>query len=144
MELKAAGRTILFASHRMEQVEQLCDDICLISSGRVVLSGSLRAIKKAYGRNHIVVEFEGEDTFVDALEKMGWVKVELRNQHRVELKLLDTVKPAEVLRFILDHVLGFDPSGLLFLLCWGLCFWWGLWHFLWLFLITQQKLRQSA
>ena len=104
MELKAAGRTILFASHRMEQVEQLCDDICLISSGRVVLSGSLRAIKKAYGRNHIVVEFEGEDTFVDALEKMGWVKVELRNQHRVELKLLDTIKPAEVLRFILDHV----------------------------------------
>ena len=37
LEERAAGRTILFASHRMEQVEQMCDDLCLIARGKVVL-----------------------------------------------------------------------------------------------------------
>ena len=37
-ELREAGKTVLFASHRMESVEQLCDDLCLMANGRVVLS----------------------------------------------------------------------------------------------------------
>ena len=41
LELKEDGRTILFASHRMEQVEQLCDDICLISEGQILVNGPL-------------------------------------------------------------------------------------------------------
>src|SRR5690625_1242910 len=39
IELKSAGKTILFSTHRMEQVEQMCDDICLFNNGKVVLTG---------------------------------------------------------------------------------------------------------
>ncbi len=46
LELRDEGRIVLFASHRMEQVEQLCDDICLIANGRIVLDGSVRDVKK--------------------------------------------------------------------------------------------------
>src|SRR6201990_3517705 len=45
IELKKAGKTILFSTHRMDQVERLCDSICLIDHGRVVLEGDLKKIK---------------------------------------------------------------------------------------------------
>ncbi len=48
LELKSKGRTILFSTHRMEQVEKLCDAICLVDQGRAVLEGSMRAVKSRY------------------------------------------------------------------------------------------------
>ena len=47
LELKKAGKTILFSTHRMDQVERLCDSICLVNQGKAVLEGELREIKVA-------------------------------------------------------------------------------------------------
>ncbi len=47
-ELVAEGTTILLSSHRMEQVEELCEDICIIDRSRSVVAGNLRAIKRAW------------------------------------------------------------------------------------------------
>ena len=41
LELKEQGRTILFSTHRMDQVEKLCDAICLVNHGRAVLQGGI-------------------------------------------------------------------------------------------------------
>ena len=59
LELKDQGKAILFSTHRMDQVEKLCDSICLINNGEAVLAGNLREIKSRYERNHVIVEFEG-------------------------------------------------------------------------------------
>jgi ABC-2 type transport system ATP-binding protein len=64
MELRAAGRAILFSTHRMDQVEKMCDSITLIHRGRVVLEGSMRDIKSAYPRNRVDVVFEGDNSFL--------------------------------------------------------------------------------
>ena len=48
---KAAGKTVLFSTHIMEQAEKLCDHIALVARGRVVLSGDLAAIKRERGGN---------------------------------------------------------------------------------------------
>lgn len=64
LELKRAGKAILFSTHRMDQVERLCDSICLIDGGRAVLSGSMREVKSRYPRNHVVIDFEGDDSFL--------------------------------------------------------------------------------
>ncbi len=64
IELKNAGRAILFSTHRMDQVEKLCDSICLINGGEAVLTGSVREIKSRRPRNHVVIDFEGDDTFL--------------------------------------------------------------------------------
>src|SRR5690606_28490355 len=74
-ELRAAGRTVLFASHRMEQVEQLCDDLCLIAEGRVVLAGVLRDVKRRFGRGTVTVAFDGGDAWLDGLAAEGAVEV---------------------------------------------------------------------
>ena len=64
LELKAEGRAIIFSTHRMDQVEKLCDSICLVDHGRAVLAGRVREIKASYERNRVVVEFEGSAEFL--------------------------------------------------------------------------------
>ncbi|NNE47069.1 MAG: ATP-binding cassette domain-containing protein [Rhodothermales bacterium] len=96
-ELKEDGRTILFASHRMEQVEQLCDDICLVSDGRVVLDGALRDVKNSFGRDVINLEFSGSTDFLTQLETVGNIRVINKTQNRAEVRLLDGTEPRVVL-----------------------------------------------
>ena len=65
IEQRKAGKTILFSTHRMDQVEKLCDAICLIDHGRAVLQGELRAVKARFGRNHVQIEYEGDGDFLE-------------------------------------------------------------------------------
>lgn len=63
LELNAAGKTIIFSSHRMDQVEEICQDIVLINRGRLVLHGNLKQIKKSMGRNILRLSLEGNQDF---------------------------------------------------------------------------------
>ena len=64
LELKNQGNAVLFSTHRMDQVEKLCDSICLINKGEAVLSGGMREIKSRYERNHLIVQYEGPNGFL--------------------------------------------------------------------------------
>lgn len=59
LEQRDRGATVVLSTHRMEQVEALCESICLIHHGRPVLSGVLADIKAGYGRNTIALEYRG-------------------------------------------------------------------------------------
>ena len=72
-DLRAQGRTVLFSTHRMDQVEKLCDAIALIYQGKLVLSGSMREVKSRYPRNRVQTVFTGDDSF-------------LRSRHVVEAR----------------------------------------------------------
>ena len=64
ISLRKDGKAILFSTHRMDQVEKLCDSIALISRGKLVLAGSMREVKSAYPRNRIQMNFTGSDAFL--------------------------------------------------------------------------------
>ena len=64
IELRRAGKAVLFSTHRMDQVEKLCDNIALISGGKLILSGSMREIKSMYPHNRIVIHFVGDAGFL--------------------------------------------------------------------------------
>src|SRR6201999_2475485 len=68
LELKDQGKAIIFSTHRMDQVEKLCDSICLINKGQAVLGGRVREIKSRYERNTVIVEFEGDAGFLSSSE----------------------------------------------------------------------------
>jgi ABC-2 type transport system ATP-binding protein len=102
MELKTSGRTILFASHRMEQVEQLCDDLCMVSNGQIVLDGALREVKRSFGKNTLQLDFEGSDAFLDHLVSEGLVHVSVRSHSHAEMRVLKGTAP----RTILERALG--------------------------------------
>jgi ABC-2 type transport system ATP-binding protein len=65
LDLKRAGKTILFSTHRMDQAERLCDAICLINRGKCVLEGGLTQIKAGYGRRNVQLQYEGKDGFLN-------------------------------------------------------------------------------
>lgn len=56
LELREKGSTIIFSTHRMESVEELCDYIALINKSRVILDGSKQEIKKKYKNDTFIVE----------------------------------------------------------------------------------------
>ncbi len=59
-EKREAGTTILFSTHQMEQVERLCNNICLINQGRIIVEGALESIQAAHQSNAVEVAFTGE------------------------------------------------------------------------------------
>ena len=65
IEQKKKGATIIFSTHLMEQVEKLCESICLINEGKAVLNGEIKQIKKSFSKRTIRIEFEGEAEFLN-------------------------------------------------------------------------------
>jgi len=64
LELAKNGKTILFSTHRMDQAERLCQSICLINHGRIVLEGELNQVKAGYGRTNVQIRYEGDSSFL--------------------------------------------------------------------------------
>ena len=100
-EQKEQRRIILFASHRMEQVEQLCDDICLISNGRLLLQGAIRDVKKSMGQNRVILEFEGDLGFTEELAGFSEVEIQSQTANRLELQL----KNGASAKHLLEHAI---------------------------------------
>lgn len=100
IELRDKDKTILFSTHRMEQVEQMCDDICLFNNGKVVLTGILREIKKEFGKNTVLLEFQGDGSFLDELEN---IRINNRSTNFAEIRILNGMDHQEILRKAMEH-----------------------------------------
>jgi ABC-2 type transport system ATP-binding protein len=101
IDLRTQGKTILFSTHRMEQVEQMCDDICLFNKGNAVLQGDLREIKSSFGKNTINLEFEGDESFLDTLEG---VRINNRSTNFAEIRVLSGQNMQDILHLAIDNV----------------------------------------
>jgi ABC-2 type transport system ATP-binding protein len=105
LELKDQGKVILFSTHRMDQVEKLCDSICLINNGKAVLAGNLREIKSRYERNHVIVEFEGSSAFLtseeiaEAKNFSGHAEIKLKPHGDAQKLLHEAAAMATIYRF---------------------------------------------
>lgn len=66
LNLKAKGTTIIFSTHRMETVEQLCDHIALINRSQKILDGSVSDIKNRYRTHEYLLEYEGNWDLTDS------------------------------------------------------------------------------
>lgn len=100
LELRDRGSTIILSTHRMEQVEMMCDAICLIHRGRKVLEGELKAIKKSYGKNTVRIEYSGDGHFLNLPSV-----VENVNRHGavVEARLCPGADPQALLRAAIER-----------------------------------------
>jgi len=92
--LKQRGRTIIFSTHQMEQVEQICDEVCLINHGTKVLGGKLGEIKKRFKNNSALLGYSGNDSFL-ANELFQQVN---KHQDHIVIMLKDPSDAQEVLR----------------------------------------------
>ena len=105
VDLKKEGRAILFSTHRMDQAEKLCDEICLVHRGEVVLSGRMREVKSRYERNRVIIDFDGEDGFLnheaiaDCKEYPGHVEIRLKEHGDAQALLRAAEQHARIYRF---------------------------------------------
>lgn len=100
IELRKDGKTILFSTHRMEQVEQMCDDICLFNNGKVVLTGNLRNVKKDFGKNTVLLEFQGDDSFLDTFEN---IRINNRSTNFAEIRILGDLNHQHILQTAMKY-----------------------------------------
>ncbi|MYG00583.1 ATP-binding cassette domain-containing protein [Candidatus Poribacteria bacterium] len=71
LDLRENGATIIFSTHVMEQVEKLCDRICLIHQGSILLEGELRTIKQSFGKSSVEIEYIGS---IEPIRDSQWVQ----------------------------------------------------------------------
>ena len=99
LDLKRAGKTIIFSTHQMEVAERICDDICLLNRSLKVLDGSLREIKSSFGRNSIAVRCEGGDGVLDDPELVSKV---VRHADEAQALLAPGADAQRLLRRLID------------------------------------------
>src|SRR5215218_812217 len=74
-ERTAAGVAVVFSSHQLDLVENVCEDVVIIARGQIVAQGAIEELKRASGRRHLEVELEGGDGhWIDGLEDVEVVE----------------------------------------------------------------------
>ncbi len=106
LAMRERGKTLIFSTHQMETVEELCEAIAIVDRGRVVVHGSVRDVKRAMGRRVVRLATEGDGAFLEELgrvEALAGFTVGARRADFVELHLPAHVDPEAILRHALDR-----------------------------------------
>lgn len=104
VERKADGATVLFSTHMIDDAERICDRVCMISGARKVLDGTLAEVKRLSGRRDVVIECEGDRTFLQH------ESVDSATDHgrRIEIRLRVGADPQALLRAAVDAGVRID------------------------------------
>ena len=104
LELRDKGKTVIFSTHRMESVEELCDHIALIHKSKKVLDGTKKAIKDQFKTHTYHVEYQGSLTDLPpAFAVLNTRPVE-DNFLRTDIRIPADASVNELVRHLLDRV----------------------------------------
>jgi len=102
LELNRNGATIIFSTHRMESVEELCDSIALLNLSHKILDGKVKDIRNAYRSGTYVLEYEGAKIAAGNSALFTTVSESATsNGQQITLKLNDGIKVNDVLTHML-------------------------------------------
>lgn len=107
LRLNAEGATIIFSTHRMETVEELCDNIALIHRSKKILDGPVQAIKQQYRNQTYSLEFSSHEENLDISNQHLYQLVESTrsdNTYRTTIQLNDSIDINQVLTYLLPKV----------------------------------------
>lgn len=99
-ELKEKGATILFSTHRMEQVEQICEDIVLINKGKVILNGNVNQIKNDFKEFKFSLKFGGQ--LPDSIHGLNLDHVSHTSQNEIVFKVTDYQQSNQILQSLIN------------------------------------------
>ena len=101
LEMKDKGKTVIFSTHDMHGAETLCDYILLINKGKIVLDGKLADIRSQRASNAVIVEAEGDTSFLKTLPMVTNIA---RQKDTMEITLEKDADPQELLKAIVGRV----------------------------------------
>ncbi|HMG66617.1 MAG TPA: ATP-binding cassette domain-containing protein [Chitinophagaceae bacterium] len=98
-KLAQKGATIIFSTHRMEQVEEICDHIVLVNKGKKILDGSVKKIKQDFKENLFTIGFDNEFALSpnDVFEVIG------KKDNGYIVKIKEGNKPTDVLKYFIQQ-----------------------------------------
>ncbi len=101
-ELAKRGSSIIFSTHRMEQVEEICDHIILVNKGNKILDGTVNNVKQQFKENLFAVKLENipSNISTDILEVIG------RKGGELIVKIHEGYKPNDVLKYFIQQGTG--------------------------------------
>ena len=102
LRLKKQGTTIIFSTHRMESVEELCDDICLMNHGNILVQGEINEVRKQFSESLYQLQLKGINTIPTSLSKYDIILkdetffISLDSEQSSNQLLLDAINAGEV------------------------------------------------
>jgi len=98
-KLSQKGCTIIFSTHRMEQVEEICDHIVLINKGKKILDGSVKKVKQDFKENLFSIGFDNEPS----LNGNAIFEVIGKKDQSYIVKIKEDKKPTDVLKYFIQQ-----------------------------------------
>jgi len=98
VELRRGGKTVIFSTHLMDNAERLCDAVCIIARGEVVLDGPLAEVKARHGGRHVVLAVESGEGVGAVFSDQRLVRSVDDSNRYFEVELADGADPQELLR----------------------------------------------
>jgi len=100
LDMKRAGRTVIFSTHVMEQAEQICDNILMIHKGQKVLDGTLKQVRST-GDQGLLIDYDGDGSFLSDLPGVRRVN---DSGKQAELFMTDDANPQEILAALVGRI----------------------------------------
>jgi len=112
LELKEKGKTIIFSTHNMASVEEICDEIALIDRSEVVLSGSVEEIRSRHKKHIFKLQTANEDLSVDPASCEILEKGKSIHSHWFRVKNLQNISNSTFLSSLLQNneILSFEEE----------------------------------
>src|SRR4051812_69838 len=106
LELNRKGATILFSTHRMESVEELCDSIALIHKSHKILDGRVKTIRNSYKNDTYLVEYTGDKLVFNGKQPFEVVEAKegSDNDNTLKIKIAENSTSNDVLQYLLPKV----------------------------------------
>ena len=98
--LARQGTTIIFSTHRMEQVEEICDHIVLVNKGKKILDGTVKNIKQEFKKNLFHIGFSSEP---GSTHNQAFEVVKQNSDHSLIVKIHESFSPNDVLSYFLQQ-----------------------------------------
>jgi ABC-2 type transport system ATP-binding protein len=113
LRLKDEGKTIIFSTHRMESVDELCDNLAMINKSKTILSGKINDIKSAYKSD--IYKIRHLNRIDDKTNNFSVIdsKIVFDNIYESEIKLTKKMSSNDLLRLLLSNsieILEFKPK----------------------------------
>ena len=103
VDLRRQGKTVIFSTHLMDNAERLCDAVCIIARGEVVLDGPLGEVKARHGGRHVALSIESSNGDVSRIFADRTLVRHVNDSNRyLEVELADGADPQELLRRVVN------------------------------------------
>jgi ABC-2 type transport system ATP-binding protein len=104
VELKRAGKTIIFSTHIIEHAERICDHVCIIAKGKKVADGTIPQVKKQHGGDYIAIALDSwSAAAVEEVRRSGVVAEMRENAQTIEVNLRSGADPQQLLKHLVNQ-----------------------------------------